>query len=59
MKGLSDLELIDLNSFEEKNINGGGFFIAVAAGLTIAAGTEIITDWDNFERGFTGQPYKE
>ena len=36
-----------------------GDVLVIAIGLAIAAGTAIINDWDNFERGLTGQPYKE
>ena len=31
------------------------FLVAIAAGAVIA----IINDWDNFERGLTGKPYKK
>ncbi len=34
----------------------GGIFLAVIAGLLIAAGTAIINDWDNFKRGLKGLP---
>jgi len=41
--------------------NDGGLFgiddflLAVAAGAVIA----IVNDWDNFERGLSGKPYKK
>lgn len=59
MNNLKEMELVELNHNNEKNINGGSILGAIAAGLVIAAGAEIIGDWDNFERGLTGQPYKE
>lgn len=60
MEALRNIDLVELKLSEQKNITGGFAFLAtIAAGLIIAAGTEIISDWDNFERGFSGQPYKE
>lgn len=58
MVSLNEKGLVELNLSDQHTINGG-FWGAVAAGLIIAAGAEIISDWDNFERGLTGQPYKE
>ncbi len=45
---------------EMKEIDGGffgvdDFLLAVAAGAVLA----VINDWDNFERGLSGRPYKK
>ena len=50
----------ELNCEELKEVDGGVFgvddlLLCVAAGAVLA----IINDWDNFERGLTGQAYKE
>ena len=58
---MDTLELRELDSDELDNINGGAvncFWGAVAAGLIIATGGEILGDWDNFKRGLRGQPEK-
>jgi lactobin A/cerein 7B family class IIb bacteriocin len=48
--------LIELNNEELKKISGGfGFLVAVAIGLSIAAGAEIFNDWDNFKNGLAGR----
>jgi hypothetical protein len=49
----------ELEKDELINTNGGffgwdDFLVGIAVGAVLA----IINDWDNFERGFTGQPYK-
>jgi hypothetical protein len=44
-----------------KTRNGGDFGIgaAILVGCAIATFAEVIGEWDNFERGFTGKPCKE
>jgi hypothetical protein len=41
---------------EEMLDTHGGIWAAILVGLTIAAGAEIIRDWDNFKRGLQGLP---
>ena len=41
---------------EEMHSTQGGIFGAIAIGLAIAAGAEIIGDWDNFKAGLMGLP---
>lgn len=56
----SNFGVRELNTDEATKIDGGFPILGtIAAGLVIAAGTAVINDWDNFERGLTGQPYKE
>jgi len=48
----------ELNEMKLREINGGvigidDFLYACAVGAVL----EIIHDWNNFERGFKGQPY--
>lgn len=43
-----------LTESDLQQIEGG--WIRVAIGLAIAAGAEIIGDWDNFKRGLAGKP---
>ena len=62
------MEKLDLDCFgvkeitknELREIDGGVFGIDDLI-LTIAAGAVIavINDWDNFERGLSGQPYQK
>ena len=35
---------------------GGSILLAILGGLAIAAGGEIIGDWDNFKNGLMGRP---
>jgi hypothetical protein len=35
---------------------GGSILLAILGGLAIAAGGEIIGDWDNFKNGLRGRP---
>ena len=48
----------------EQKKTDGGFLISIGIGGCILIGaavatiTEIIDDWDNFERGLTGEPYQ-
>jgi hypothetical protein len=49
----------ELVKSELMEMNGGvfgwdDFLIGIAVGTFLA----IINDWDNFERGFNGEPYK-
>jgi lactobin A/cerein 7B family class IIb bacteriocin len=49
----------ELEKNELMEVEGGLLFWAtVAAGILIGAAIAIINDWDNFERGITGEPYK-
>jgi hypothetical protein len=42
----------NLTDQEAQNLNGGvAFLIPVLIGLTIAAGTNIINNWDDFKAG--------
>ena len=62
MKNLKEnfFGISNLTKEESVEIAGGiGFLASVAAGAIIAGVAEVISDWDNFERGLTGQPYKE
>jgi lactobin A/cerein 7B family class IIb bacteriocin len=62
MKNVVDVQIPNIREMDKKEltqIEGGligldDFLIGVAIGAAIA----IIQDWDNFERGFTGKPYK-
>lgn len=47
----------ELNKNELMEVDGGWIRVAIGAG--IAAIAAIINDWDNFERGLMGAPYKE
>ena len=40
----------------EMHATTGGILAAIAIGLAIAAGAEIIGDWDNFKAGLMGLP---
>ena len=53
LEGFSDLSLS-----EQQGINGGilPFVAGLLSGILIAAGTEIIEDWDNFKNGLQGLP---
>ena len=60
---INNTDLQSINFADERNINGGLLLIGsvlgyIAAGLIIAAGAEIMDDWDNFEKGFKGEPYQ-
>lgn len=49
----------ELSDKKLKEYNGGLFGIDdFLVGVAIGAAIAIINDWDNFERGLTGQPYK-
>ncbi len=43
-------------TYEELCTTRGGIIPAIIAGLVIAAGAEIIRDWDNFKNGLMGIP---
>jgi len=50
----------ELNERELRNIEGGFIIWAVVCGaMLVASFSEVIGDWNNFERGLTGQSYKE
>lgn len=42
-----------LSAEDAKNVQGGWW--QVGAGILIAAGAEIIRDWDNFKAGLMGE----
>jgi hypothetical protein len=51
-----NMKFKELNDREKIAINGGlGIGIAIVIGLTIAAGQEILSDWDNFVAGLSGE----
>lgn len=48
----------ELEKKELMAVEGGiSFWQTVGAGILIGAALAIINDWDNFERGFNGEPY--
>jgi len=48
---------IPLNRNELPDIRGGcPMVVPILVGLAIAAGSEIISDWDNFKAGLLGNP---
>ena len=50
--------MIELSNQELKGVDGGlPFWQTVGAGIFIGAALAIINDWNNFERGFNGEPY--
>ena len=51
----------ELEKSELLIIEGGVFpwLVAIAVGVAIGAFNEIFKDWDNFERGLTGEPYQK
>ena len=47
----------EMQQQEMSETNGGIFWlipVVIGAGII-----EIMSDWDNFERGFSGQPYQK
>lgn len=48
----------EISMSEQQEINGGIWPIIarIVVGLAIAAGTELIDDWDNFKNGLMGRP---
>lgn len=53
---LHDVCLEELSPEEQLEITGGSFGLDVLGGLLLAIAKEVISDWDNFKRGLTGQP---
>jgi len=51
MKNLENYGVVSLDSKDLKKTEGGSFLAIVVGGLIIAAGAEIIGDWDNFKQG--------
>jgi hypothetical protein len=45
-------QITELTLTEQKEVNGGVFWEALA----IAVVTAVITDWDNFKAGLSGKP---
>lgn len=62
MNNLNEMGLEELKKSDKVCVTGGGpitfaaWAATVAGGLIIAAGAEIISDWDNFKRGLAGEP---
>lgn len=48
----------EISRAEQEEISGGllPFILPILSGLLLAAGTEIIEDWDNFKNGLMGRP---
>lgn len=55
---IKDLHYEDLSSKQMSEISGGGFGLTLLLGALVATVEEIISDWDNFERGLSGQKYQ-
>lgn len=54
------LYLQKIDKTDLMQVEGGLFGIDdFLVGVAVAAAVAIINDWDNFERGLTGQPYKK
>lgn len=51
---LDNLNLVELNTHEIQEVNGGFLWIVLGA-----IATACIADWDNFERGLKGYPCKQ
>jgi hypothetical protein len=47
--------LTEISISESAGINGGGIIPTLIAGLIIAGGAQIISDWDNFKNGLAGR----
>ena len=54
MKNLKNYGVLEMDAKEINEINGGDFGLTVLAGLVIAAGVEIVDDWENFKAGLSG-----
>lgn len=58
MKNLESLQLTELNPKEVREVQGGAFgvcesiVIGIAVGVVVSAATVVMTDWDNFKKGF-------
>lgn len=48
--------LRELAPEEQLEINGGGFGLEALGGLLLAIAKEVLSDWENFKRGLSGQP---
>jgi hypothetical protein len=46
---------VDLSESELRQIEGGSFIGALAAGVLITAWAQIVSDWDNFKNGLAGR----
>ena len=53
IKNINDFQ--ELNQSELVGISGGVIWYIVG-GLVIAIAKEVMSDWDNFKAGLTGQP---
>ena len=54
---VSNNRFVPLNEEEIQKTRGGcAILAAIAVGLTIAAGAQIFSDWDNFKAGLMGRP---
>jgi hypothetical protein len=47
---------VELSQSELRQIEGGSILGPIIAGLIIAAGSQIVKDWDNFKNGLAGRP---
>ena len=60
MKNLENYGVQELNAKEIRETDGGIIGLDdILIGLVIAVGTVIVNDWDNFEAGLFGEPYKK
>ena len=48
-------KFLPMKQEEMYETQGGAILLIILAGLTIAAGAEIIGDWDNFKNGLRGR----
>ena len=46
---------VELCESELRQVEGGSFIGALAAGVLITAWAQIVTDWDNFKNGLAGR----
>lgn len=46
---------VELSESELRQIDGGSFLGALAAGVAITAWAQIVSDWDNFKNGLAGR----
>jgi hypothetical protein len=49
--------VVELDERILKNTDGGwAWLVAIAVGIGIGAGVQIMSDWDNFKAGLSGEP---
>ena len=57
---LNALGVVEMTKKEITSHNGGcGGLCLIGVGLVIAAATTIMQEWDDFEKGFNGEPSSE